>query len=71
MGRRKGDAVFEVVKALLNIPALLVAQIDFLGRHIQIAAEGEITHPDLFEYVHWLVFFFPVVLVHSFHIVSN
>ena len=71
MGHRRGDAVFEVIKALLNIPALLVAQIDFLGRHIQIAAEGEITHPNLFEYVHWLVFFFPVVLVCSFHEMSD
>ena len=71
MGCRRRDAVFEIVEALFNIPALLVAQVDLPGWNIQIAAEGEIPHTNLFQHIHGSIFFLAVILVSAFHEMSD
>lgn len=52
MRRLFSDAVLQVIEALLDIPALLVVQIDLLWLCVQIAAEAKVSHARLFGQIH-------------------
>ena len=70
--RCRGDnTVFEIVKTLLDIPALFITQVDLFCRKIKVAAEGKVSHPDLFKDILGGSFFLAIVFVNLFNIMSD